>query len=723
MNLGELEQQYGLPPGLLAAVMNQESGGNPDAVSPKGAVGAFQFMPDTARQYGVDPTNPESSAIGAARMFADLSKKYGGDVPKMLAGYNWGQGNVDRLGMDRAPAETRSYVQKIGAKLNDPGMAWLRANAPANVSANASPPSEPQQADAGMDWLRAHAPQPTPSREDVQRAMLNRQIMGAVPFVGQYAPDVVMGGRQVLDAAAQMGARGLTAATSPDSAIGKWAREQQQSTEHVNQSALDAYRKDFQPDLYPGAGAARVGGQALVTAPALPLRAATGLVGAAAQGGGLGAVTSALTPVYDVGQGKTLSDLVTGNSSGDTFWQQKRDQAMQGAKIGALSGGGLNVLGRVISPNSSAAVQKLMDEGVTPTLGQTLGGVWKTAEEKAASLPIIGDAIRYAQGKGLDEFNRAIYNRVLAPLGEKYSGPIGQEGIAKVGDRLSSAYDDVLQKIPMVAVDQPFGVQTLQLQQMAKSLPPDKAQQLDRIVQNEVWNRLTPAGTLSGESMKQMESKLGQIARGYRGSPDFDQRQLGDAVAQIQANLRALVARQFPDQARTLQAVNQGWSQLTQLEKAANSTAAARNEGVVTPANYLKGIKQSDNSVRDRAFARGQVMNQDLAQAADKVLSNKYPDSGTAGRALFNAGAAGAGAFFTPHVLAGASAGVLPYLPGARQAVATLLARRPEIAGLLGAPLKQAAPYLGIAAPIGLPRQPLPGLLELVGSPDQLAQR
>lgn len=113
LNLPELEKQYGLPSGLLSSVMGAESGGNPDALSPAGAIGLFQFLPTTAQQYGIDPSDPKQAAFGAANMFADLSKKYNGDIPSMLAAYNWGQGNLDKNGIENAPKETRNYIQNV----------------------------------------------------------------------------------------------------------------------------------------------------------------------------------------------------------------------------------------------------------------------------------------------------------------------------------------------------------------------------------------------------------------------------------------------------------------------------------------------------------------------------------------------------------------------------------------------------------------------------------
>lgn len=117
LGFSNLERQHGLPPGTLRAVMQAESAGNPRAVSPKGAKGLFQFMPATAQEYGIDPLIPEQAAPAAAKMLGGLYKQYGGDVNKMLAGYNWGSGNLQRKGLAKAPAETRNYINKITSQL------------------------------------------------------------------------------------------------------------------------------------------------------------------------------------------------------------------------------------------------------------------------------------------------------------------------------------------------------------------------------------------------------------------------------------------------------------------------------------------------------------------------------------------------------------------------------------------------------------------------------
>ncbi|HBV2088294.1 TPA: lytic transglycosylase domain-containing protein [Klebsiella quasipneumoniae] len=115
---GALEGKYGLPAGLLSSVAGTESGGDPFAVSPKGAKGPFQFMDGTARDLGLkgmDVYDPHKSADAAARYLRYLLDATGGDLEKALASYNWGLGNVQKKGMDNLPSETRNYVPKVMA--------------------------------------------------------------------------------------------------------------------------------------------------------------------------------------------------------------------------------------------------------------------------------------------------------------------------------------------------------------------------------------------------------------------------------------------------------------------------------------------------------------------------------------------------------------------------------------------------------------------------------
>jgi hypothetical protein len=109
-------QRNGLPPALLAAVAKVESNYNPNAVSPAGARGLMQFMPGTARDYGIDPMNPVQAIHGAARKLAADLKSFG-SVSLALAAYNAGAGAVRKHGGIPPYAETQAYVPKVLAAM------------------------------------------------------------------------------------------------------------------------------------------------------------------------------------------------------------------------------------------------------------------------------------------------------------------------------------------------------------------------------------------------------------------------------------------------------------------------------------------------------------------------------------------------------------------------------------------------------------------------------
>lgn len=108
------EKQYGLPEGTLFKMSGIESSFNKDAVSPKGAKGYFQFMPDTAKAYGLDdPTHFEKSADAAGRYMSDNLKKYNGNMDLALADYNGGPKAAKALASGKPWDETKGYLEKF----------------------------------------------------------------------------------------------------------------------------------------------------------------------------------------------------------------------------------------------------------------------------------------------------------------------------------------------------------------------------------------------------------------------------------------------------------------------------------------------------------------------------------------------------------------------------------------------------------------------------------
>lgn len=151
-------RQHGLDYDLLRAVAHAESGFDPHAVSPKGAVGVMQLMPATASRYGVPGTGAALQAnlrdiptnvLAGSRYLRDLLGRFEGSLELALAAYNAGEGAVQRAG-NRVPdyAETRQYVRRI--------LAAYRPAASASATAAAGTrPRGAGQADGPVLWSAA----------------------------------------------------------------------------------------------------------------------------------------------------------------------------------------------------------------------------------------------------------------------------------------------------------------------------------------------------------------------------------------------------------------------------------------------------------------------------------------------------------------------------------------------------------------------------------------
>jgi soluble lytic murein transglycosylase-like protein len=106
--------RYGVDPGLLRGLVRQESGFDPRAHSPAGAMGLTQLMPATASSLGVtDPYDPAQSLDGGAKYLRQMLDRFGNDPAKALAAYNAGPGAVERFGGVPPYAETQNYVRNI----------------------------------------------------------------------------------------------------------------------------------------------------------------------------------------------------------------------------------------------------------------------------------------------------------------------------------------------------------------------------------------------------------------------------------------------------------------------------------------------------------------------------------------------------------------------------------------------------------------------------------
>lgn len=106
---------HGVDPALVRAVMHAESAFNPNAVSRAGAQGLMQLIPATATRFGVSSAfDPEQNIGGGVAYLAWLLKRFDGDIVRATAGYNAGEGAVDRYGGIPPYDETIRYVERVG---------------------------------------------------------------------------------------------------------------------------------------------------------------------------------------------------------------------------------------------------------------------------------------------------------------------------------------------------------------------------------------------------------------------------------------------------------------------------------------------------------------------------------------------------------------------------------------------------------------------------------
>lgn len=418
---------------------------------------------------------------------------------------------------------------------------------------------------------------------------------------------------------------------------------------------------------------------------------------------GTGLAASALIPGGQAVQGGRLANAAVGGATaaaqgalyagatGEGTLAERGQRALNAAADpvtwavgGAL--GGLGVPPREVPRRPvRESVRTLAREGVQMTPGQVAGGLARRVEEGVQRIPFVGQPIRRAQRESIESFNLAAANRSLAPIGQRVPEGVaaGNEAVDFAQRAIGGEYDSILPSVT-IRPDAQLLQDVQAIQQQLQFMTPDRAAQLQRILDQRITSRLASRQAITGQEYQQIRSELGKLARGYGPSPDMDQRQVADALNTVIGALDNAAARQNAGAGPALQNVNRAYAGLAQLE-----TAAAKNPvgGVVTPRQMGTAVRQTDRSVRKRATAAGNAMNQDFVTAGQDVLPATLPDSGTPEGAMMGALALGTVA---PPVLATGLAGTLAtnaiYSPKAlaafNRAVNTKIAREQQLEAL-----------------------------------------
>lgn len=654
----------------VAAIHQIESGGAAATANPvnpaSGASGSMQTMAATARDpgYGVKPSNgsPVDNTRTGVEYYQALRDKYG-DPVKAAVAYDWGPGNADKwiangAHLDDLPLETLQYVQKFQQKTG--------GSKNAAPTAQAAQPALPQPTTTEMNIVAE------PAADTPEYTRMGRIEQGVMDTLGG-------GGRAALKGLGWLlGKAGDTQGAQSMNDTVQQAEEAQAARDR--EFALKAQLSGAQPG---GTDWYRVGGR-MIPAFLMPSANPTSVLGAAAEGAVQGAVTGA-------------ADTPPGESYGQ--------HAAAGAAFGGAGGAAVNALGRLFrGAQLRPDVQELVDRGITPTPGMTLGGPANTIEQRATSWPIVGDYFARGRQGSVQDMNQALYREVLDPIGGNIPARTAsvREATDQIGDQLSSAYRQLLPHLSF-APDQQYTAAMQNVLTNQARLPQAMRDDFDHIMENYFRNQTVtgPNGVqiLTGDALKDAETALGQRARQYGANPDPFYQDMAGYLRDTRTALRDAIERQNPQYANQLQAINQAYARFSVLRNA--SQRVGDTERPIMPGQLQAAVKAKDKSVEKNAFSRGNALLQDLSDPALAVLGAKVPDSGTAGRLMTGSlfGGLGLGYLTNPAVGAALLGTSLGYATDSgRRAMFALMARRPDLARAIGDAMVQNAGRAGGAA-------------------------
>lgn len=409
------------------------------------------------------------------------------------------------------------------------------------------------------------------------------------------------------------------------------------------------------------------------------------VIGKGAQGAGKAAeAAKKLLNLNKYGKSALTGATAAGTYGGGVAEEGKTLEGVgKGVVLGATTGAVLpaipGAISRVISPKASRnpSLAALKAEGVSPTVGQAMGGAVNKAEEKLMSVPVFGDMIRRARNMSVDDFQRAAWNRALKPINQKLPKMnMGRDAVRHVEDAITNKYDKVLNKIGAVNLDDKFASEVTDLHGMVNKLPDNVSQKFNNLALDKLKSVVDSDGVMTSTGFKRLESDLTKLSKKLYKSQDAWDSELAPAVRQLRENLRGMLSRQAGVDAKELQKANEAWANFKVLQRAAGGVGAEGGE--FSAAQLASAVKASDAS--KGAYARGSALMQDLSDPAKAMLSNKVANSGTVDRALMAAGTIGGTYAVNPALAAGVGAGSALYTRPAQKLLVNAITSRPESA-------------------------------------------
>jgi hypothetical protein len=333
---------------------------------------------------------------------------------------------------------------------------------------------------------------------------------------------------------------------------------------------------------------------------------------------------------------KTIAGGVSGAAQGYaapyTSTGEHIANTVAGAGLGVVFPGAGAAAGKVVNGLATPEARALIADGVKLTPGQMLGGMFRTAEDKLTSVPIVGDAIRNAQQRSVESFSDAAINRVLGQLDMKLPKgvPSGRQALNYAQDAVSDMYNKTLGQMK-ATVDSQFRADIGQLWNKYASRLGPKADEFLSSITDGVLGKMKPSGATDGQIVHEIQSDLGKQAKRLMGKELQSDKTLGYAIKDLQNSVKDMMKRQnSPELNAAYTKAGAAFKNLAKVQKAA--TYAGSDKGLVTPGTLRQAVRASDASAGKKAYSRGRVAMQDLAETGKDVIPSKVPDSGTAGR-------------------------------------------------------------------------------------------
>lgn len=380
---------------------------------------------------------------------------------------------------------------------------------------------------------------------------------------------------------------------------------------------------------------------------------------------------------------------------------ENNDNRAMGAGVGAVTGAGGSVLGQGVSKVLGAgvrgvvdpAVQRLRARGIPLTVGETLGGGWKKAQDAMTSVFGPGNMVEARYLDGRRALNAAGFNEGGAVIGKEIN-QTGQAGVNALDAAKTQAYSGALDPVTLnlntpYFIDPMMGVKAGAAAIPAGELPQGYGSTaIDRFV----GNNIMPDGTMNGRDFQKAYRGLAQTAA--RAAPKVEGHDISQSLGQAKDVLATALETQNPGAYAGFLKANSANRHLNIL---ANAVEAAKNqpEQLWTPAQLNAAASANANKFSGKiAAASGDKPFNQLALDAQRVMSSKIGESGTVPRLLLaslatgGVGAAGTGAGYVAGGGEGAGVGGVGTL-----ALLTALGTRTGQAALTAALLKRAAPF------------------------------